>query len=42
MGSVAQDVTYLVVQWLRVCLAIHGTQVGSLVRKLRPNIPWGN
>ena len=31
--------TLLVVQWLRIHLAMQGTQVQPLVRKLRPHIP---
>ena len=27
-------ILYLVVQWLRICLSVHGTQVWSLVRKI--------
>ena len=34
--------TSLVVQWLRICLAIKGTQVWSLAGELRSNMPWGN
>ena len=30
-----QVVTSLVVQWLRICLAMQGTQVQSLLRELR-------
>ena len=32
----------LVVQWLRVCLSIQGTQTGSLLQELRSHMPWGN
>ena len=31
--------TSLVVQWLRMCLAMQGTQVRSLVRELRSHVP---
>ena len=31
--------TYLVVQWLRICLAMQGT---TLVGELRSHILWGN
>ena len=34
--------TSLVVQWLRICLSMQGTQIRSLVRKLRSHMPWGN
>ena len=34
--------TCLVVQWLRICLAVQGTQVLSLARELRSHMPWGN
>ena len=34
--------TYLVVQWLRICLAMQGIGVGSLVGKLRPHMPQSN
>ena len=30
--------TSLAVQWLRLCLSMHGVQVQSLARKLRPNV----
>ena len=29
------------VQWLRIPFAIQGTWVQSLVRELRPYMPWG-
>ena len=29
----------LVVQWLRIRLAMQGTQVQSLVREVRPHVP---
>ena len=32
----------LVVQWLRIHLAMQGTQVQSLVRELRSHMPWDN
>ena len=32
----------LVVQWLRLCLAMQGTRVHSLVRELRSQVPWGS
>ena len=32
--------TSLVVQWLRIHLAMEGTQVQSLVRELRSHRPW--
>ena len=31
--------TSKVVQWLKICLIIAGTQVQSLIRKLR-SLPW--
>ena len=34
--------TSLVVQWLRICLPMLGTQVQSLVGKLRSHMPQGN
>ena len=34
--------TSLVVQWLRIYLAMQQTWVRSLVGELRPHIPWGN
>jgi len=34
--------TSLVVQWLRMCLAMQGTQVQSLVGELRSYMLWGN
>ena len=34
--------TYLVVQWLRICLAMQGTQVQFLVGELRSHIFGGN
>ena len=34
--------TSLVVQWLRICLAMQGTQVQSLVREPRSPVPWSN
>ena len=34
--------TSLVVQWLRVSLAMQGTWVQSLVRELRSHMPWSN
>ena len=34
--------TSLVVQWLRISLAMHGTSVPSLVRELRSHILWSN
>jgi len=34
--------TSLVVQWLRLHLAIQGTRVQSLVWELRFRMPWGN
>ena len=34
--------TSLVVQWLRSCLLMQGTQVGSLVGELRSHMPEGN
>ena len=33
--------TSLVVEWLRLLLPMQGTQVPSLVRKLRSHMPWG-
>ena len=33
--------TYLVVQWLRIHLAMQGTPVQSLVGELRSHIPQG-
>ena len=32
----------LVVQWLRLCLPMRGTQVQSLVLELGTHMPWGN
>ena len=29
-------------QWLRICLAMQGTLVRSLVGELRSHVPWGN
>ena len=34
--------TSLVVQWLRICLPMQGTQVRSLVGELRSHMPRGN
>ena len=34
--------TSLVVQWLRVCLAMQGTWAWALVGELRYHVPWGN
>ena len=34
--------TSLVVQWLRIHLAMQGTQVLSLVWELRSHMPWSN
>ena len=34
--------TSLVVQWLRIRLAMQGTWVQSLVGELRSHKPWGN
>ena len=34
--------TSLVVQWLRICLAVQGTQVQSLVGELRYHMPQSN
>ena len=34
--------TSLVVWWLRICLVMQGTQVGSLVRELRSHMLQGN
>ena len=34
--------TSLVIQWLRISLAIQGMQVWSLVRELRSHIPQGS
>ena len=36
------DETSLVVQWLRMCLAMQRTQVQSLVWELRSHMLWGN
>ena len=33
--------TSLVVQWLRICLAMQGIRVQSLVGALSPYMPWG-
>ena len=33
--------TSLVVQWLRICLAMQKTQVQPLVRELKSHMPWG-
>ena len=33
---------YLVIQWLRICLLMQGTQVQSLVQELRSHMPQGN
>ena len=32
--------TSKVVHWLKICLIIAGTQVQSLIRKLRSHMPW--
>ena len=34
--------TSLVVQWLRICPAMQGTQVPSLIGELRSHMPWDN
>ena len=34
--------TSLVVQWLRIQLAMQGTWVQSLVREVRSHMLWGN
>ena len=34
--------TYLVVQWLRICLAVQGTLVQLLIRELRSHILQSN
>ena len=34
--------TSLVVQWLKICPAMQGTWVRSLVGDLRSHMPWGN
>ena len=34
--------TSLVVQWLRICLAIPGAQVRFLVGELKSRMPWSN
>ena len=34
--------TFLVVQWLRICLPMQGTGVQPLVGKLRSHVPWSN
>ena len=33
---------FLVVQWLRICLAMQRTWVQSFVRELRSHMPWNN
>ena len=37
-----QTGTALVVQWLKICPALQGAQVPSLVRELRSHILWGD
>ena len=32
----------MVFQWLRICLAMQGTKVQSLVKELRFHMPWNN
>ena len=34
--------TSLVVQWLRIRIAMQGTQVQSLIRELGSHMLWGN
>ena len=34
--------TSLVIQWLRICLEMQGTQIWSLVRELRSHMPWSD
>ena len=34
--------TSLVVQWLRICLPMQGTQVQSLIQELKSHMLWGN
>ena len=34
--------TSLVVQWLRICLAMQGTHVQFLVRELSSHVPWSS
>ena len=34
--------TSLMVQWLRICLAMQGTWVESLEGELRSYMPWSN
>ena len=33
--------TFLVIQWLRICLSMQGPWVWSLVEELRSHTPWG-
>jgi len=44
LGPVPQEIkgsgTSLVVQWLRICLAMKGTWVRTLIWELRPQMLW--
>ena len=41
-GIVIRLGTSLMVQWLRICLAMQGTWIQNLVRELRSHMPWSN
>ena len=41
-GKLKGEGTSLVVQWLRICLAIQRTEVQYLIWELRSHKPWGN
>ena len=41
-GKRYTEETFLVVQGLRIRLVMQGTQVQSLVGKLRSHMPWSN
>ena len=34
--------TFLVVQWLKICIPVQATEVGSLVGETRFHMQWGN
>ena len=42
MSEVTQPRSSLVVQWLRICPPVQGTQVRFLVGKPRSHMPWGD
>ena len=42
MSKVTQPGSSLVVQWLRICPPVQGTQIRFLVGKPRPHMPWGD